>query len=69
MLKKSTSLEKAEVKVKVEAEAERGSDCPHLNLSLSLDLNLIDPHQPRRIAHRVGSSSERKPIEKSHSPG
>jgi len=39
MLKKSASLEKAEVKV----EAERGSDCPHLNLSLDLSLlgNLI----------------------------
>ena len=35
MLKKSASLEKAEVKV----EAERGSDCPHLSLSLDLSLS------------------------------
>jgi hypothetical protein len=35
MLKKSASLEQAEVKV----EAERGSDDPHLSLSLSLDLS------------------------------
>ena len=36
MLKKSASLEKAEVKV----EAEQGSDYPHLSLSLSLNLSL-----------------------------
>jgi hypothetical protein len=34
MLKKSASLEKAEVKV----EAERGSDRPHLSLNLDLSL-------------------------------
>ena len=34
MLKKFSSLEKAEVKV----EAERGSDLPHLSLSLDLSL-------------------------------